>query len=230
MDIVAYLKMLDNYHESPAMYRVLNLPVFGFSYQELVNFNYVARKKAWSLYTVLKNANGKFGPELQEKIDRLLGLMGKHTALVREKSTSEIVITFLNESGYLKYLTSGDERTSRETAGYLNQFMKRIQAFEAGSDDKSVKMFLEELNMETDAGEQGTLAPDLESGPDAIRVMTVHAAKGLEFKYVFIINLVDKRFPTVARKEPILIPDALIKEILPEGDIHLEEERRLFYV
>jgi DNA helicase-2/ATP-dependent DNA helicase PcrA len=60
--------------------------------------------------------------------------------------------------------------------------------------------------------------------------MTVHAAKGLEFKYVFITNLVDKRFPTIERREAILIPDPLIKEILPQGDIHLEEERRLFYV
>jgi len=60
--------------------------------------------------------------------------------------------------------------------------------------------------------------------------MTIHAAKGLEFNYVFIANLVDKRFPTIERREPIAIPDALVKEILPEGDIHLEEERRLFYV
>ncbi|MCK4554346.1 UvrD-helicase domain-containing protein, partial [Candidatus Parcubacteria bacterium] len=63
MDIIAYLKMLDNYHESPALYRVLNLPIFDFSYQELVNFNYVANKKAWSLYTVLRDANGRMGKE-----------------------------------------------------------------------------------------------------------------------------------------------------------------------
>jgi len=63
-----------------------------------------------------------------------------------------------------------------------------------------------------------------------LKIMTIHAAKGLEFKYVFIPNLVDRRFPTNERKDPILLPDELIKEILPEGDIHLEEERRLFYV
>jgi len=74
------------------------------------------------------------------------------------------------------------------------------------------------------------LAPDLEAGPEAVRLLTVHGAKGLEFKYVFIANLVDKRFPTTLRGEPIELPDALVKEILPAGDIHLEEERRLFYV
>ncbi|MBU4125290.1 ATP-dependent helicase, partial [Patescibacteria group bacterium] len=247
MDLTAYLKLLDDYHESAAVYRILNLPVLDFSYQELVNFNYIARKKAWSLYTVLRDSRGRLGSAIQQKIDRILSLIGKHTALAREKSVSEIIIAFLNDSGYLKYLTSppapspshvpglnreeGEyERESRENMNLLNQFMKRIKKFESASDDKSVKAFLAELNMEIDSGEQGSLSPDIESGPEAIKIMTIHGSKGLEFKYVFIANMVDKRFPTIERQEQILIPDALIKEILPEGDIHLEEERRLFYV
>jgi DNA helicase-2/ATP-dependent DNA helicase PcrA len=60
--------------------------------------------------------------------------------------------------------------------------------------------------------------------------MTVHGAKGLEFKHVFITNLVDKRFPSIGKSDAIELPDKLIKEIIPEGDAHLEEERRLFYV
>jgi DNA helicase-2/ATP-dependent DNA helicase PcrA len=60
--------------------------------------------------------------------------------------------------------------------------------------------------------------------------MTIHSAKGLEFKYVFITNLVDKRFPTIERKEEIELPEKLVKEIVPTGDVHLQEERRLFYV
>jgi len=84
--------------------------------------------------------------------------------------------------------------------------------------------------MELESGEQGKLGFDIERGPDTIKVMTVHAAKGLEFKYVFLVNLVDKKFPTIERKEPIEIPKSLVKDIIPEGDVHLEEERRLFYV
>jgi DNA helicase-2/ATP-dependent DNA helicase PcrA len=231
MDVIAYLKMLDNYHESPALYRVLNLPVFDFSYQELVNFNYWARKKAWSLYEVLKSAAGlNLGETIQPKISKILSLIGKHTAIAKDKTVSETIAAFLNDSGYLKYLIGQDERKSGEAMNLLNQFMKRAKIFEAASDDKSVKGFLAEFDMEIESGEQGALAPDIESGPEAIKVMTVHAAKGLEFQYVFIANMVDKRFPSIERKEQIAIPDALVKEILPEGDIHLEEERRLFYV
>ena len=230
MDTVNYLKLLDDYHESPALYRVLSIPVFNFSYQELVNFNYVAGKKAWSLYTVLRDAGGKFGAETQEKIDKVLKLIDKHTALVRAKPASEVITAFFEDSGWLEYLVGEEERISREKIGYLNKFMKRVQEFEKSSDDRTVKAFLGELALEIESGEEGAVPADPDSGPEAIKVMTVHGAKGLEFEYVFIVNLVDRRFPTTERKEAIEIPDALVKEILPEGDIHLEEERRLFYV
>jgi len=52
----------------------------------------------------------------------------------------------------------------------------------------------------------------------------------LEFKYVFLTNLVSRKFPSDQKRNPIEIPEALIKEVLPEGDFHIQEERRLFYV
>ena len=60
--------------------------------------------------------------------------------------------------------------------------------------------------------------------------MTIHGSKGLEFKYVFLVNMVDRRFPTTERKDPIPLPDDLVKEITPGDNHHLEEERRLCYV
>ena len=260
MDAISYFKLLDNYHESAAVWRILNLPIYKFTDAELINFNHLAGKKALSLYEVLNQAGVlQFSAELQGKIKPILSLVAKHSALAREKPASAVLLAFLNDSGYLKYLTGqtglNDERAgsgyidsslpsdvkndrkkvlteqkSAEALGWLNQFLKRIQAFESASDDKSVKAFLAEFNLELEAGGEGSLEADLEAGPEAIKILTVHGAKGLEYKYVFIANLVDKRFPTVARSEQINLPDALIKEILPAGDVHLEEERRLFYV
>ncbi|MDP2736407.1 MAG: UvrD-helicase domain-containing protein [bacterium] len=231
MDVIAYFKLLDNYHESLALYRVLNLLIFNFTYEELVNFNHLARKKAWSLFEVINNGQAlKFSAELEKKIKPVLALIFKHSLLAKEKSTSEVFLAFMNDSGYLKYLARLGDEKNLEAINLLNQFLKRIKTFENSSNDKSVKAFLSELNLEIEAGEEGGLAPDLEAGPETIKILTAHGAKGLEFKYVFIANLVDKRFPTIERKEQIELPDALVKEILPEGDVHLEEERRLFYV
>jgi DNA helicase-2/ATP-dependent DNA helicase PcrA len=65
---------------------------------------------------------------------------------------------------------------------------------------------------------------------NAVNILTVHASKGLEFPVVFMTNLINGRFPTTNRRETIPIPDDLIKESLPQGDYHIQEERRLFYV
>lgn len=238
MDAIAYFKLLDNYHESAALWRILNLPFFAFSERELIELNYLAAKKAWSLYEVLNNSSAlKFDEKLAEKIKPVLALISKHSALAREKSAMEVLQAFLEDSGYLKFLAKTENlpagqagQKNLEAISLLNQFLKRLQTFESAAADKSVRAFLEELNLEMEAGEEGALAADLEAGPEAIKILTAHGAKGLEFKYVFIANLVDKRFPTTLRGEPIELPDALVKEILPEGDIHLEEERRLFYV
>jgi DNA helicase-2/ATP-dependent DNA helicase PcrA len=229
MDIIAYLNLLDNYHESTACYRVLNIPVFKFSHEEIIGFLNLARKKSWSLYEAVKYLSN-FSKESAEKIKIILNLIEKHTALVKVKKASEVIFAFLGDSGYLKYLEAQEPTKAKEAMRELNSFLKRVTAFEAEDDAGSVKNFLQELSLELESGEEGSLAQDPEAGPEMIKILTVHAAKGLEFKYVFIVNMVDLRFPTTERKDPIALPDALVKEIIPEGDTHLEEERRLFYV
>ncbi|MEK7607047.1 MAG: UvrD-helicase domain-containing protein [Patescibacteria group bacterium] len=230
LDTVAYLKLLDDYHEGPAMWRVLNFPFWKIPQEDLTNLSYWAGRRAWSLYETLRRAPelGAFSPEVLGVFAHITGLIEKHSRLTRSATLPYLIYAFLEESGYLKHAV--DEKTSREQISFLNQFYKKIQEFEFSFPHAPLKEFLRAIDLELQSGETGTLETDLDSGPETVKILTVHSAKGLEWRYVFIVNLVDRRFPTSERAETIELPPALIREVLPEGDVHLEEERRLFYV
>ena len=98
-----------------------------------------------------------------------------------------------------------------------------MQKFEAENDNKTLKPFLAYLKLAEQAGESGSLPQDMEAGPDTVKIMTIHGSKGLEFEHVFLVSLVDRRFPTTERKDAIPLPEELISEITPGDNHHLEE-------
>lgn len=229
LDVISYLKLLDNYHESLALYRVLSLPFLDIDINDIMLITQESHKNSQSVYETLSKLSILKGvkQETLNKITFLLSLIARHTEMAKTKPISEIFVGFLNDSGFLKYLVEKDKLLETD---FLVQFYKKIKAFEESSINSSLKNFLSQLEMEIESGEQGKMEFDTDQGPDTIKIMTVHSAKGLEFKYVFAVSLVDKRFPSIERKDQIEIPDKLAKEEFPEGDIHLQEERRLFYV
>ena len=231
-DITNYLRLLDDYRESPALYRILNMPVLDISQYQIANLMYWAGRKQWSLFEVLRQIAmiDKVDEQTVKEINKLLTWIDKHTLLAKEKSVWHVIVAFLHDSGYLKYIESLEPMHSKQIFNQLNQFAQKVKTFEQSSDEDKVSDFLTEFEMELEAGDTGSMQWDPEEGPEFVKIMTIHSAKGLEFEYVFIPNMVDRRFPTSVRREPIQIPDELIKDILPEGDAHIQEERRLLYV
>src|SRR3989339_91025 len=229
LDMISYFKLLDNYHEGIATYRMLSLPVFEISEADIASIAQYSRKRTKSLFESIQELELIQGISLKtkEKTIFILDLIKKHTEMLKEKGPAEIFVSFLEDSGYLKYLINKNEE---EKIDLLNQFYKKIKRFEETNVEASLKNFMEQMALELEAGEEGKLEFDPEAGPEMIKVMTIHGAKGLEFKYVFLVSMVDKRFPTIERKDPIELPDELIKDIKPTGDVHLQEERRLCYV
>lgn len=232
MDALAYFRLLDDYHESSAMWRTLNSPPYRIVGADLNALTHEARKRTVSLYELCREHSTMtdLAEETHATLERLLGDIARHTQSARTRTCEEVLVAWLFDSGYLKLLTAEETQATRQALSFLDQLRKRIRRFQEQNDDRSLKHFMEEHELEREAGEQGGLAFDPETGPDMVRIMTVHAAKGLEFPHVFVCNLVDKRFPSVARGGEIELPDGLTKEIVPEGEVHLEEERRLFYV
>jgi len=229
LDILAYFRLLDNYHESAALFRVLNMEAFKVAHTDLITINKMAARKVWSLYEALKNINAIPGvsAESVKNINRLLNLVAQHSLLAATSAPTKLLLHFAYDSGLIKGL---DRDRDTELFSYLNQLYQKMKKLEETEADLRLKDFLTAINLELEAGETGSLKLDF-ADPDAIRIMTAHGAKGLEFRYVFIVNLVDKKFPTIARGEKIAIPDALVREqVVSDADVHLEEERRLFYV
>jgi DNA helicase-2/ATP-dependent DNA helicase PcrA len=229
LDVISYFKLLDNYHEGTAVYRILNLPFLEINEADIASITQYCRKKTKSLFEALQESTliTEISLKTQEKIAFVLSLIKKHSEMAKTKGVSEVLVSFLNDSLYLKYLVGKNEK---DKIDLLNQFYKKVKTFEESTVEPTLKNFMEELNMELESGEEGKLEFDPDFGPDMIKVMTIHGAKGLEFKYVFLVNMVDRRFPTDQRKDPIELPEALIRDIKPKGDVHLQEERRLCYV
>ena len=231
LDILSYLKLLDNYHESSAVYRILTSPIFAkkISNDALSHLTHFAHKKNWSFYEAMQRAVAipNLPAKVVEQLNKFLSWIDQHTEMAKTESVSRIIYAFLEQSGYLKILSNQEDN---QNIFWLNQFFKKVENFEAVNFDKSVANFTRLIGLMIATGDTGGIGIEAEAGPEAVKITTIHSAKGLEFKYVFIVNLVDRRFPTIERREAIELPEALIKEIIPEGDIHLQEERRLFYV
>jgi|AntRauTorckE6833_2_1112554.scaffolds.fasta_scaffold00174_14 DNA helicase-2/ATP-dependent DNA helicase PcrA len=229
LNAIAYFKLLDNYHESSALFRVLNFDYFSIPYKDILELNKLARRKTWSLYEALENVHvlNDLDSESHKKINELLSLIKKHSEMAKHESPSKIFLDYVKTFAITKKL---DQDRDKDKFSWLNQFYKKIKEFESADKEAKLKDFVNYLNLELEAGESGSLFLEFED-PEVVKIMTVHSAKGLEFKHVFVCNLVDKRFPTISRTDKISIPEALIKEkIESDKDFHVEEERRLFYV
>ena len=96
------------------------------------------------------------------------------------------------------------------------------------ADDRAV-FLAPHLQTLIEAGHDPATA-DLDPDADAVAVVTIHKAKGLEWPVVYLVGLVDGRFPARGRREQLAVPDALLRGTFPSGDAQVQEERRLFYV
>ncbi len=229
LDIISYLKMLNNCHDSAAVWRVVNMSFLMIPNSDIAKIVQYGYKKSQSIYETLSGISLVEGITKHgiEGVAKLMELAAKHGDAGRQKRVSELALAFLQDSGYLEYLVRQDRRSEID---FIGQFYSKVKDYEAANIDPSLKKFIDELDMEIDSGEEGKLNFDPIRIPDAVQIMTVHSAKGLEFEHIFISNLVDRKFPTNERGDEIDIPEFLAKEKASGPGGHLEEERRLFYV
>ena len=231
LDVIAILSLLDGLHESSSVWRVLHMGCYNLPVKDVAALTQYANRKGLSLWAALKqSADAHVSDDGLRIAMKLVAHVEGLAEAARRELPLRILQLALDKTEYLAWVMRLPEREKREYIQHLNGFAERVKRYEHSTHGPSLRGFLTELRIEIESGEEGGLDFDPDAGPELVKIMTVHASKGLEFKHVFVASLVDQRFPSRGRADAIPLPDGLVKERLPEGDAHLEEERRLFYV
>lgn len=218
-NLIAYLKILYNFEDNVAMYRVLSMDIFAMPPRDIAALLNYSRKYGISLFEAC-----------EQKDLPLVSMIHKHLGLIKKETAGQILYYLLEDTGLLKQLASYKSLKEEKVAENIAKFFNKLKTYEVEHEDAGVFAVVDWIDLSMTLGESPLAADTDWSENNAVNILTIHSAKGLEFDVVFLVNLVSARFPTIERKEQIPIPDALVKEILPTGHYHEEEERRLFYV
>ncbi|HEY7141233.1 MAG TPA: ATP-dependent DNA helicase [Methylomirabilota bacterium] len=232
---MAFLRVLARPDDSVSLYALAASRLFGVPAVDLARCGaHSDRRNRW-LFDVLRGLDET--PELRaalsaegaEAIARLVKELERYFGLTAELGTGELLYQFLGDSGWLGRMSRAS--TAREEAEVQNvaRFFRRIQDATRVLPRDHVREFVDHLDALIAAGEDPAVA-EADVDVPAVRVLTVHRAKGLEFPVVFVVGLVQGRFPWPSRGDALELPDALLRNRPPSSDFHLQEERRLFYV
>jgi DNA helicase-2/ATP-dependent DNA helicase PcrA len=211
-DLLAYLKTAVNPADSVSLRRIINEPARGIGDTSLMRLDDFAGQQGLTLYQALGRAGevSGLGPAAKAAVAGFLKLVEELRSKAQTGSAEQVLKELIERTGYLKHLKGlypdPEEATSRaenvqELAAAANEFCER-------SEDKSLPAFLSEVSLVADIDRW-------DEKTEAVTLMTMHNAKGLEFDRVFIAGL-----------EEGLLPHSASLESRQE----LEEERRLFYV
>jgi DNA helicase II / ATP-dependent DNA helicase PcrA len=230
-DLIAYLTFLTNLSDSVSLFRVLSMEVFGISYVELNYILNFAKKRNLNLFEAISGDLPFISEGTKNKLAEFVKMVENHLIKSRKFSSGQILYDFLVDTGLFNALQKTESQNDEKKVQNIAKFFDRVKNFETERSDANIFTLVEWLTLMMQMGDS-PLAADIDlRESNAVNILTVHSSKGLEFPVVFMVNLVNERFPTRERADKIPIPEALIKESLPKDtDFHLEEERRLFYV
>jgi DNA helicase-2/ATP-dependent DNA helicase PcrA len=215
-DFIAYLRILVNTRDEEALKRIINYPARGIGKTTIDKAILLANNNNINMWTVLERAK-EFGfrAGTLESIENFVQMIQSFTSMLQTKNAYEVAIHVGKQTSIVKELFN--DKSTEGVARYENiqELLNSIKEWietpgnedgEVG--DKGLGAYLQQISLLTDSDEKDPNA-------DTVKMMTIHAAKGLEFSCVFAAGL-----------EEMLFPSALSINTREE----LEEERRLFYV
>jgi DNA helicase II / ATP-dependent DNA helicase PcrA len=211
-DLIAYLQVIDNPADAVSLMRIANRPRRGIgdtSIARLVNYADGLGTSLWEAMghveeAGLASASGKAVTQFRNVVQTLM-------ATATDADVATIVEAVLDRSGYLESLEAERTIEARGRIENLEELVGVAREYDAGGDERSLSGFLQEISLYSD---QDALRGDEEDDGGQVTLMTLHNAKGLEFRAVFMIGVEEGIFPHARSIE----------------ENSLEEERRLAYV
>jgi DNA helicase-2/ATP-dependent DNA helicase PcrA len=232
--LLAFLRTVADLGSSTDVYALAASDLYGLGGEDLTSIVAGARRRNRTLWEVLEELDRQPGvlrlsPGTRTGVARLVTDLRRYVQLAHERPAGEVLFAFLKGSGMLARLAAAEGMASVDALQNVARFFDIVRGQAALLSDDRCTFLVRHLQTLIEAGDDPPTA-DLDTDADAVAVLTVHKAKGLEFPTVFLIGLVDGRFPATNRRDPLAVPAELVNERLPEGDHHVQEERRLFYV
>lgn len=259
MNLISFLRVLVNCKDEISMFNLLMMPIWNLSpreYRDLINLAKEERntlsEELESLWGVrlgcgsLKEEDFKnidknnliekvLSAEAIAGISSLLMILDKSLVKIKDGCPiSTVLYDFISESGYLHSFMDIESSENIFAVGNIGKFFELVKKYEKDNMNSNIFEYVDYLNYCIENGESPLVDQTDMDELNAVNIMTVHGSKGLEFPVVFLVSLVNQRFPGKNRNDPIVIPKDLVKEIVDEGitgtEANLQEERRLFYV
>ncbi|MDQ6901273.1 MAG: ATP-dependent helicase, partial [Candidatus Dormibacteraeota bacterium] len=212
-DCLALLRAVDSPDDPICLMRLLTLPRYATDPLTAGRWAREARESGRRFFDLLE-ASGDDGP--RRLCEELRGFGG----MALRVGVDDLFYEVMEQTRYLDVDRFAGPIERLQVSANVQKLAELIGSYCDEHDDHHLRAYLDHLVLTEAAQADEEIAP-LEDTVNAVHLMTVHQAKGLEFGLVIVPHLVDGRFPSSRRNEGLTMPDALLKEELPSADLHL---------
>ena len=211
-DILAYVRVLHNPADSVSLKRIINRPTRGIGKTTLEHLEQTVLERGLSLFEAARHAEAipQLTARAQNAVVQFVRLIEGLRAVMKDSSLTDVTEAVIEQSGYRRALEHEGTIKARGKLENIQELLSATHEYEEEAEEPSVAGFLENVALLT-------TADMLEEGVEAVPLMTLHSAKGLEFPVVFVVGMEEALFP-------------LARAAFSDNPMELEEERRLCYV
>lgn len=231
IELTSYLKFLTDQNDTMALYQVLTMQELEVDAADLSKLTSYAKRKNLSLYeAVLKSEEAGVSENTVGILEKFLAVISSHQKNLKNTSAGKLLYEFLVEMNVMDKFIEPDTQERQKRTANIGILFEKIKNYEATHASANALEIVDWIELSTEMGDSPRSAEFDYSTENVVNILTIHSSKGLEFPVVFLVNLVHLRFPSVGRRDQIPLPEGILKEVLPTGDVHEQEERRLCYV